>query len=160
MLLTWLVRRLECFSGTANFDSSKDSLWAELSLSAINGRQKWHILADKQEHSSSIAAVLTQHNVARSAKIGQFLAESTKFPNGFDRPAKGAEQDTSSGNARRISDLSEQFRLGSNQKTAKTALSARLFRESHEFLRTITNTVKQEICGTDEITLSDKVEKG
>ena len=57
ILTAWLVRRLEWFSGTANFDSSKDSLWAE-------------------------------------------------------------------------------------------------------FLRTITNTVKQEICGTDEITLSDKVEKG
>ncbi len=46
-----------------------------LSLTAINGRQKRHILADKQEHSRSIAAVLKQHNLAESAKIGHNLAE-------------------------------------------------------------------------------------
>ncbi len=50
-------------------------LCCSMSLTAINGRQKRHILADKQEHSRSIAAVLKQHNLAESAKIGHNLAE-------------------------------------------------------------------------------------
>jgi hypothetical protein len=102
-----------------------------LSLSAINGRQKRHILADKQKHSSSKAAVLKQQNVAESAKIGHNLAESTKSANGFDWPVERYKHKASSENARLREDLSGKFRLGSNPKTAINALSARLFRESH-----------------------------
>ncbi len=101
-----------------------------MSLTAINGRQKRHILADKREHSRSKAAGLKQHNVAESAKIGHNLAESTKSVNGFNRPVKRSEREASSENACLSEDLSGKFRLGSNPKTAKNALSARLFRES------------------------------
>ena len=36
----------------------------------MNGRQKRHILAVKHDYSSSPTAVLTQHNLAESAKLG------------------------------------------------------------------------------------------
>ena len=57
-----------------------------MSLTAIIGRQKRHILADSLNHSSSKAAVLAQHNVAESTKIGHNLAENTQSGNGFDWP--------------------------------------------------------------------------
>jgi hypothetical protein len=56
-----------------------------LLLTAINGRQKRHILADKLKHSSSAQAELKKPNLAESAKIKQFLAESANFTNGFHR---------------------------------------------------------------------------
>jgi hypothetical protein len=57
-----------------------------LPLTAFNGRQKRHILADKREHSSSVTAVLTRHKMAEIARINQFLAESANSENGFHRP--------------------------------------------------------------------------
>ena len=43
---------------------------------------------DKQEHSSSLAAVLKQHKVAGCAEIKHNLAASTDFASAFDRPLK------------------------------------------------------------------------
>lgn len=43
-------------------------------------------LGAKQEHSSSLTAVLTWHILADSAKIGYNSAGRTKSVNGFDRP--------------------------------------------------------------------------
>src|SRR5512135_2468099 len=100
-----------------------------MSLTALNGPQKRHILADKQEHSSSPTAVLTQHILAESAKIGHNLAGSTKSVNGFDRPVVRSQYGTPSENVCLKEDLSGKFRLGSNPKTAITALSANLCRE-------------------------------
>jgi len=42
-------------------------------------------LADKLKHSSSVQVELKKHNLAESAKIKQFLAESANFTNGFHR---------------------------------------------------------------------------
>jgi|SRR6266567_897358 len=64
---------------------------ASLSLTAFNGRQKRHNLADNLKHSSSVTAVLTQHNLAESAKIGHKMAQSTRSANGFDRPLMGSQ---------------------------------------------------------------------
>jgi len=81
-------------------------------------------LADKQEYSSLVTAVLKQHILAESAKIGHNLAKSTKSVNGFDRLVERSKHGTSSENACLKEDLSGKFRFGSNPKTAINALSA------------------------------------
>jgi hypothetical protein len=55
----------------------------ELSLTALNGHQKRHNLADKQEHSSSLPVVLTRQFLAESAKIGQNLAGNPFYTRGL-----------------------------------------------------------------------------
>jgi len=56
-------------------------------------------LADKQEYSRSITAVLKQHILAESAKIGHKVAKSTKSANEFDWPVGRSKHDTSSEDA-------------------------------------------------------------
>ncbi len=50
-------------------------------------------LADKQMYSGSMQRSPERHKLAESARIGQFLAESTNSVNGFDR-RKRAHSDT------------------------------------------------------------------
>ncbi len=102
-----------------------------MSLTALNGRQKRHNLANKQEHSSSVTVVLKKHILAESAKIRHKVAGSTNSVNRFTRPVERSEHEASSENIRLKEDLSGEFRFGSNPKTAINALLARLFLESH-----------------------------
>src|SRR6266568_504764 len=100
-----------------------------LSLTAINGRQKRHILADKQEHSRSIAAVLKQHNLAESAKIGHNLAESTKFDNGFDWPLMHSKPFAAEKTFSQEQDLSTKTRFKKQPERDILAEAANLRRE-------------------------------
>src|SRR6266568_3537901 len=100
-----------------------------VSLTAINGRQKRHILADKQEHSRSIAAVLKQHNLAESAKIGHNLAESTKFDNGFDWPLMHSKPFAAEKTFSQEQDLSTKTRFKKQPERDILAEAANLRRE-------------------------------
>lgn len=73
--------------------------------------------------------------MAESAKIGHSLAGSTKSVDGFDRPVECSKHEPSSKKAHLKENLNGQFRLGSNAKTAITALSANLCRESQSLLK-------------------------
>lgn len=73
--------------------------------------------------------------MAESAKIGHSLAGSTKSVDGFDRPVECSKHEPSSKKAHLKENLNGQFRLGSNAKTAITALSANLCRESQYVAR-------------------------
>src|SRR5947209_4860973 len=101
----------------------------DLSLTAINGRQKRHILADKQEHSSLPIAVLTRHKLAESAKIGHNLAESTKSADGFDQPLMRSQLFLAEKTSSQKQDLSVKTHIGNCQKSQLMAAAANLCRE-------------------------------
>jgi hypothetical protein len=102
-----------------------------LSLKAINGRQKWHNLADKPKYSSLIALLSKQQFMARSTKIRHILARSANSKNRFHRHLMRTQGLAPAQSVSHENALREKFRLGSNPKTAINALSARLFLESH-----------------------------
>lgn len=102
-----------------------------LSLKAINGRQKWHNLADKPKYSSLIALLSKQQFMARSTKIRHILARSANSKNRFHRHLMRTQGLAPAQSVSHENALREKFRWGSNPKTAINALSARLFLESH-----------------------------
>src|SRR6266566_4486143 len=115
--------------GTEDDEEAAVLASAHVSLTAINGRQKRHILADKQEHSRSIAAVLKQHNLAESAKIGHNLAESTKFDNGFDWPLMHSKPFAAEKTFSQEQDLSTKTRFKKQPERDILAEAANLRRE-------------------------------
>ncbi len=66
--------------------------------------------------------MLKKHILAESAKIGHKVAGSTNSVNRFNRPVERSKHGSSSEITRLMEDLSQNFRFGSNVKTAINAL--------------------------------------
>ncbi|WP_040448558.1 hypothetical protein [Ktedonobacter racemifer] len=89
-------------------------------------------MADKQKHSSSIAAVLKRHNVAESAKIGHKMAESTIPENGFYRLLVRSQQLTAEKTLSQEQDLSVKTQSEKQPERDILTASAILCRESQK----------------------------